>query len=113
MKRHAWVIRLRQEKVDEYRRLHQAVWPQVLATISACHIRNYSIFLRTLDDGQAYLFACFEHAGGDLRADLARMAADPATQAWWKLTDPCQEPLRTRADGEEKWAAMEEVFHTP
>jgi L-rhamnose mutarotase len=39
------------------------------------------------------------------------MAADPNTQAWWKLTDPCQEPLETRKPGE-WWASMEEFFHT-
>jgi L-rhamnose mutarotase len=41
---------------------------------------------------------------------MARMAADPVTQQWWKLTDPCQEPLESRAEGE-WWAQMEEVFH--
>ena len=41
---------------------------------------------------------------------MAEMAKDSVTKAWWKLTDPCQEPLETRADGE-WWASMEEVFH--
>ena len=38
------------------------------------------------------------------------MAADPVTQAWWKLTDPCQQPVASAAEGE-RWAEMEEVFH--
>jgi len=42
---------------------------------------------------------------------MQKMAADPQTQAWWKLTDPCQEPLETRKPGE-WWASMEEFFHT-
>ena len=29
----------------------------------------------------------------DFAADMARMAADPETQRWWKLTEPCQEPV--------------------
>jgi L-rhamnose mutarotase len=73
--------------------------------IKECNIRNYSIFLR---DG--YLFAYFEYTGTDFSADMATMAADPNTQKWWKLTDPCQEPLETCAKGE-WWAPMEEVFH--
>jgi L-rhamnose mutarotase len=109
VKRHGWVIRLRPGKVEEYKRLHREVWPGVLATISACGIRNYSIFLKRLDDGRDYLFASFEHEGADLRADLAKMAADPMTQKWWKLTDPMQEPIGTRKEGE-RWADMEEVF---
>ena len=39
MQRMGMCIRLKPETVAEYLRLHQAVWPEVLATISACHIR--------------------------------------------------------------------------
>jgi len=110
MKRYGMVLYLRPEKVDEYVRLHAAVWPEVLATISACNLRNYTIFLRELDDGRPCLFATFEHHGDDFAADMARMAADPVTQRWWALCEPCQEPLRGRAPGE-WWAPMREVFH--
>jgi L-rhamnose mutarotase len=110
MKRYGSVIRLRSSHVDEYRRLHAAVWPGVLATIRACNLRNYSIFLKRLDDGEHYLFAYFEYTGSDFAADQRKLAADPTTQAWWKLTAPCQEPLASRADGE-WWSALDEVFH--
>jgi L-rhamnose mutarotase len=110
MKRYGMVIRLQPDKVDEYERLHAAVWPGVLARISACNLRNYSIFLQRLDDGRHYLFAYFEYSGSDFAADMARMAADPETQRWWKLTEPCQDPLATRAHGE-WWTSMREVFH--
>jgi L-rhamnose mutarotase len=40
------------------------------------------------------------------------MAADPVTREWWALTDPCQEPFETRAEGD-WWAAMTEIFHHP
>ncbi len=107
--RHGFVIRLRPGKLDEYERLHAAVDPEVLATITRCCIRNYSIFWKRLDDGRDYLFASYEYVGSDLAADLSRMAADPATQRWWSHTAPLQEPLAERAQGE-WWAAMEEVF---
>ena len=110
MKRYGMVIRLQPGKVEEYERLHAAVWPGVLARISACNLRNYSIFLQRLDDGRDYLFAYFEYSGSDFASDLARMAADPETQRWWKLTEPCQDPLGTRASGE-WWTSMREVFH--
>ena len=106
------VIRLRPEKVEEYRRLHRAVPPAVLATIRACGIRNYTIFLRDLDGGPPCLFACFEYHGKNYEEDVRRMAADPATQRWWQSTEPCQVPIASRAPGE-WWAAMEEVFHLP
>ena len=87
--------------------LHAAVWPEVLATIADCNIRNYSIFLQQPEN---LLFAYFEYHGTDFAADSAKMAADPHTQKWWSINMPLQQPLDTRAEGE-WWASMEEVFH--
>lgn len=106
MTRYGMVIRVRPEKLAEYKRLHAAVWPQVLRRIFACNIRNYSIFVK--DD---LLFSYFEYVGVNFAADMAAMAADPVTREWWVLTDPCQQPFETRAEGE-WWAMMEEVFHS-
>jgi L-rhamnose mutarotase len=107
MKRYGSTIRVKPEKIEEYKRLHAAVWPEVLATITTCNIRNYSIYL--IGD---QLFAYFEYIGVDFEADMKAMAADPATQRWWKVTEPCQEPVPAAKKGE-WWAQMEEVFHTP
>ena len=106
MQRYGSLIKLKPEKLVEYKELHAHAWPEVLAMIRACNIRNYSIYYK---DG--YLFSYFEYHGTDFTADMARMAADPTTQAWWKLTDPCQAPLESRQPGE-WWASMEEFFHT-
>lgn len=105
MKRYGMVVKVRPEKLEEYKRLHAKVWPAVLKTISECHIRNYSIYHH---DG--YLFSYFEYHGVDFDADMAKMAADPVTQEWWDVCKPCQEPLPTHAPGE-WWSDMEEVFH--
>jgi L-rhamnose mutarotase len=106
MQRYGSVIKLKPEKLDEYKQLNANVWPEVLKMIRECNIRNYSIYYK---DG--FLFSYFEYHGDDFAADMKKMAADPHTQAWWKLTDPCQEPLETRKEGE-WWASMEEFFHT-
>ena len=110
MKRYGMVIGLRAEKLDEYKKLHAAVWPDVLQMIRKCNIRNYSIYLRRLDDGRHYLFSYFEYLGTDFAADMARMAADPTTQHWWSFCQPCQQPLENRAEGE-WWSTLDEVFH--
>lgn len=107
MQRIGTCIGLAPEKIAEYKRLHAAAWPGVLATISACGIRNYTIFLR---EPENLLFGYFEYHGDDFAADAAKMAADPLTQEWWALCMPCQRPLESRAEGE-WWASMEEVFH--
>lgn len=105
MQRYGSVIRVKPEKLEEYKRLHANVWPGVLKKIKECNIQNYSIYYK---DG--YLFSYFEYTGDDYEADMAAMAADPETQRWWAVCKPCQEPLETRAEGE-WWAVMEEVFH--
>jgi L-rhamnose mutarotase len=105
VRRVAAVIRLRPEHEDEYRRLHADAWSSVLATLRAANVTNYSIFLR---DG--LLFSYLEYVGEDYDADMARIAADEQTQQWWKLTDPCQQPVGSAVEGE-WWAPAEEVFH--
>ena len=107
MQRMGMLIGLKSEKVAEYKQLHAAVWPDVLAMISACHIRNYTIFLK---EPENLLFGTWEYDGADFAVDAARMAADPTTREWWAVCMPCQEPLPSRKDGE-WWAMMQEVFH--
>src|SRR5579884_2382245 len=106
MRRYGQIIGLKPEQITAYEQIHASVWPEVLAMIEACHIRNYTIFRHG-----NLLFGYFEYVGEDYEADMARMAADPKTQEWWKLTDPLQEPVESRAPGE-WWAMMREVFHT-
>ena len=105
MKRYGMVIGIQPEKIEEYKELHAAVWPDVLKMINACNIRNYSIYLK-----DNFLFSYFEYVGEDFDADMAKMAADPTTQKWWDVCEPCQKPLGSRNEGE-WWANMEEVFH--
>ena len=110
MKRIGSVIGLKSEKIEEYKKLHAAVWPDVLEQIRNSNIRNYSIFLKRLPDGNHYLFSYFEYVGETFESDMAAMAADPRTQEWWAVCKPCQQPLPdVSEDG--WWADMEEVFH--
>jgi L-rhamnose mutarotase len=110
MKRYGWVIGLKPEAIEEYKKLHAAVWPEVLKMIKEAKICNYSIYLKELNPGEYYLFSYLEYNGNDFAADMAKMAADATTKRWWTFTDPCQQPIRTAKQGE-WWADMEEVFH--
>jgi L-rhamnose mutarotase len=105
MVRHGQLIGLKPEKLDEYKKYHANIWPEVSAQIKACNIQNYSIFHK---DGQ--LFAYFEYVGDDFEADMAKMAAHPKTQEWWDVMMPMQVPVENRNEGE-WWAELEEVFH--
>jgi L-rhamnose mutarotase len=105
MQRYGSVIGLRPEKAEEYLALHRAVWPGVLARITECNIRNYSIY-RYGD----LLFSYFEYVGDDYAADMAHMAADPETQRWWDVCMPCQRQTDDAVPGQ-WWTPIEEVFH--
>ena len=107
MERMGFVISLNAGSVGEYKRLHVAVWPEVLDKITDCNITNYSIFLK---EPENLLFSYFEYVGADYQADMKKMASDPKTIEWWDICKPCQKPLESRKDGE-WWATMNEVFH--
>lgn len=108
--RYGMVIGLNAEKLDEYKKLHAAVWPDVLKMITACHIKNYSIYLFEAKENEYFLFSYFEYTGTDFKGDMDKMAADPTTQRWWSCCKPCQQPVPIRQPGE-WWANLEEVFH--
>ena len=107
MQRMGMMIGVEPARIEEYKRLHADVWPDVLKMIGECNIRNYSIYHK---DGM--MFSYFEYVGEDFDADMAKMAADPTTQKWWDVCKPLLDPLETRG-AEEFWANMEEVFHCP
>ncbi len=92
--------KLKKEKIEEYKALHAAAWPEVLKTIKECHLEHYSIFIR--DD---LVFSYFEYTGTDYEADMAKMAADEVTQRWWGHTKPCFE----KYDGKEDTVLYEDM----
>lgn len=108
MERMGQVIHLNADVLDEYKRIHAAVWPAVLKAISQANIRNYTIFLK---EPENLLFAYWEYHGQDFAADMAGMKRVREMQDWWKITDPMQIPLENRKP-DEWWARMQDVFHT-
>ena len=105
VQRIGWVIKVKPEKLEEYKKLHANPWREVDSMLKVCNIQNYSIYYR---DG--LLFSYLEYTGKDFDADMKIMAADSITNEWWKLTDPCQEPVDSAEEGV-WWADLEEVYH--
>jgi L-rhamnose mutarotase len=102
-KRVGSLIKVKPEFEERYIILHRHTFTGVLDRIRKSNIRNYSIFLLN-----GILFSYYEYAGTDYDADM-KAIADPTTKDWWKLTDPMQEPLPTRKEGE-WWAEMEQLL---
>jgi L-rhamnose mutarotase len=107
MQRMGMMIGIDPERIAEYKAVHAAVWPEVLARITAANIKNYTIFLRQPEN---LMFAYWEYHGTDFEADMRQMAEHEPTQRWWALCGPMKRPLDSRAKGE-WWAMMEPVFH--
>jgi L-rhamnose mutarotase len=97
--RTAFVLRVRPDKLDEYVRVHQEVWPEMLDAISAAGIRNYTIFR----DGNR-MFGYFE--ADDLEAAGRYLAQQDVSTRW---QDAMAELLEERVpDGGPP--ALEEIF---
>ncbi len=91
--------------LEAYKIWHANPMPGVNEMIKQCNLKNYSIYSK----GE-YLFAYYEYVGSDFEADMAKMAADPNTQAWWEVVKPLMKPLVER-EAEEFWSGMEEIYH--
>ena len=107
MQRMGMVIGIAPEHIEEYKRLHASVWPEILEGLRQANVKNYSIFLR---EPENLLFGYWEYHGDDFDADMQSIADQAVTRRWWALCSPCQRPLPSRAAGEH-WAMMDLVFH--
>lgn len=76
MERVCFLLQVRPERLAEYKREHENVWPEMLAALRETGWQNYSLFLR--DDG--LLVGYFETP--DLQAALAGMAARDVNDRW-------------------------------
>lgn len=72
MRRFGQIIRVKPDRIEDYERIHAAVWPEVLETIRACNMRNYTIFRHG-----TLLFAYFEYIGSDFAADMKKNGGGP------------------------------------
>ncbi|MFB9274216.1 L-rhamnose mutarotase [Cohnella cellulosilytica] len=98
------VVRVRAERWEEYRKLHEAVWPELLELFRQYGVRNFTIY-----HYEHLLFSYKEYAGEDYERDMDRLAQEPLMRRWLELTDPCQLPLSPSSSS--LWADMQEIFH--
>lgn len=104
MQRICFLLKVRPDRVEEYRRRHGEVWPDMLAALSAAGWTNYSLFLR--EDGLLVGYLETEDF------DQARIAMDATdvNRRWQSEMADFFEAL----DGAAPDAAMQplsEVFH--
>jgi L-rhamnose mutarotase len=103
-RRYCFLLRVRPERMDEYRRRHQQVWPEMLQALAETGWRNYSLFL-----GQDGLLVGYVEAD-DLRASLDAMARTDVNARWQAE----MAPFFTGLEGggpDEGLVLLDEVFH--
>lgn len=104
MQRVCFLLKVKSDRLEEYKAVHKAVWPEMLKALSETGWKNYSIFLRP--DG--LLVGYLETP--DFGAALSGMAALDVNERWQKVTGPFFEALDGKRPDEEM-APLEEVFH--
>lgn len=99
---HAFRMQLKPGAIDEYRKRHDAIWPELSNLLSTSGIHDYSIFL---DEETLSLFAVLklsEEHGRDALPD------HPVMQRWWAYMAP---PMEVQAGNPPREWPLSLLFH--
>jgi L-rhamnose mutarotase len=105
MKRVGFILKVKQEKLAEYRRRHSQVWPEMLAALNRAGWHNYSIFTRP--DGLLFGYVEVEE---DFETALAKMEQEEVNSRWQKEMSEFFE-LPEGALPDQSMVPLEEIFH--
>lgn len=105
MKRVGFQLKVKQDKIDEYIKHHEQVWPEMLEALRETGWHNYSLFMR--EDG--LLFGYFE-TPHDLETASALMAEKEVNTRWQEFMAPYFESANN-ARPDEMFLELREVFH--
>lgn len=105
MKRVAFLLKVKPDMLEEYKKHHKAVWAEMLEALRRHGWHNYSLFLRP--DG--LLIGYFE-TPVSFKAALDGMAREPINAKWQEFMAPYFESMET-ARPDERMFELEEVFH--
>lgn len=99
---HAFTMQLKPGAVDEYRRRHDAIWPELAALLSASGIYDYSIFIEA---ETLRLFAVLKRRPGH---SAAALPDHPVMRRWW---DHMADLMEVEPGNRPKEGALTLVFH--
>jgi L-rhamnose mutarotase len=103
MQRVCFLLKVRQHMIEEYKRVHKQVWPEMLEALRQSGWHNYSLFLKP--DG--LLVGYLET--DDFHKAIVAMKGHPVNERWQKQMTPYFEGLDGGPD--DGMASLEEVFH--
>ena len=105
MKRVGFLLKVKEDKIEEYKMHHEAIWEDMLDALRRTGWHNYSLFMR--EDG--LLFGYFE-AAESFQASLDGMNKEEVNARWQDFMAPYFEDI-DGAHADESMVALEEVFH--
>jgi len=98
----AFKMQLKPGMIDEYRRRHDEIWPELSRLLTEAGIYDYSIFL---DEGTLALFAVLKLSEDN---DRAALPDHPLMKKWWDYMAPLME---VEADNRPKEWPLPLIFH--
>lgn len=104
MKREAFVMQLKPGFEAEYRRRHDALWPEMAKALKEAGVFDYSIFL---DPASLRLFAVQKLTDDNESAKLPSLAI---VRKWW---DYMADIMETNPDHSPVCLPLDEVFYFP
>ncbi|WP_312485172.1 L-rhamnose mutarotase [Massilia timonae] len=98
----AFRMKLKAGNEAEYRRRHDAIWPELAALLSGAGIHDYAIFL---DEATLDLFAVMKLRPGH---DLGPLPDHPVMRTWW---DYMADLMEVEPGNRPKEWPLTQVFH--
>ena len=81
MKRIATITKLKSGMKEEYKKIHDKIWDDMVEAGHKANMRNFTIFVH-----EDYLFSYFEYIGDNYEADMARKNSLEVTKKWREAT---------------------------
>ena len=104
MQHYAFKMLLNPGCADEYKRRHDAIWPELAALLKQAGISNYSIHL---DPETNVLFAYLERRDDHSMDELSRQEI---MRRWW---EHMKDLMAANPDGSPVATPLVEMFHLP
>jgi L-rhamnose mutarotase len=104
MTRVAFKMKLFPDKKEEYKKRHNALWPELQELLKGSGIEDYSIFL---DENTNELFGVMKVKNSKLLDELPK---HPLMKKWWAYM---KDIMESNPDNSPTSVPLEEVFYLP
>tara|TARA_B110000438_G_scaffold290615_1_gene326540 strand:- start:723 stop:1046 length:324 start_codon:yes stop_codon:yes gene_type:complete len=105
LKRVGFILKVREDLIEEYKDLHMNVWPEMKQALKKSGWHNYSLFMSK----NGMIFGYFE-ATKSFYDSLKNMNNEEINTKWQNLMSPYFEIPKT-ANPDQSMIELEEVFH--